>query len=284
MLDSILSLLDVEQLRNNLVDNVTEQWTGLISFLPSLLGALIILLSGWLIALLFRRLSRSIFHRLGLDKISNKSGVSSVMDDAGFHQRPSVIASKAVYWLVLCGFMVPAANTLGMTELVALFKTFIAFMPKLAAALLLIIFGMMFAQFLRGAIANNRAMMGSQSAATLANVVYGVMVASVVLVALEQLNIRTELLHSIILIAIAGMVIAAAIALGFGGRDVAHNLLAGVYAREQFNAGSRIEIAEQSGVIVAVTNLTTQVQLDAGDVISIPNSQLYQQQITQKPG
>lgn len=269
------TLVDFEKLQNTVVSNLTAQWSGVLSSLPNLFGAVLILLLGIIVAMVLKKISQTLLRRVGLDRISNKAGVSDVMQDAGLVKRPSILAGKMMFWLVLFVFMVPAANMLGLTDLVNLFKSFIAFLPKIITALVIIIFGMMFAQFLRRTIMEKPATIGSNSAKTLGNLVYGIMVTVIVLVALEQLDIETVLLHNIIMLVVAGIMLTLAVSLGLGSREVAHNLLAGIYAREQFKQGDVIQLDEVTGVVREVSTLSTIIVVDDNEEISIPNSTLY---------
>ena len=273
------TIIDFEKLQNTVVSNLTEQWSAVISSLPNLIGAVLILLLGIIVALIFKKISQTLLRRVGLDRISNKAGVSDVMQDAGMVKRPSIFAGKIIFWMVLFVFLVPAANMLGLTELVTLFKGFIGFLPKIITALVILIFGMMFSQFLRRTIMEKPSTIGSNSAKTLGHLVYGIMVTVIVLVALEQLDIETVLLHNIIMLVVGGMMLMLAVSVGLGSRDVAHNLLSGVYAREQFHQGDVIEVDGVSGVVSEVGALSTLITVDEGEQMSIPNSTLYQQVI-----
>ena len=271
------TIIDFEKLQNSVVSNLTEQWSSVITSLPNLMGALLILIVGIIVALIFKKISQSLLRRIGLDRISNKAGVSDVMEDAGMVKRPSVFAGKVIFWMVLFVFLVPAANMLGLTELVNLFKSFISFLPKIITALVILIFGMMFAQFLRRTIMEKPSTIGSNSAKTLGNLVYGIMVTVVVLVALEQLEIETVLLHNIIMLVVGGMMLVLAISVGLGSREVSHNLLTGIYAREQFQQGDVIEIEGVRGVVSEVGALSTLITTENEEQLSIPNSTLYRE-------
>jgi len=269
------ALLDISKLKTTVVENLNSQWADLIAFLPNLLGAVVILLVGLIIAFILKKIGSSLFRKIGIDRVSRNAGVSDVMQDAGLARRPSLLAGKIIFWLVLFIFLVPAANTLGLTELVNLFKGVISFLPKIITALVIVIFGIMFAQFLRRSIIDKPSTIGSDSAKSLGNLIYGIMVTVIVLVALEQLEIETKLLHSIIMIVVSGIMLALAFSVGFGAREVAHNLLSGIYAREHFKPGEHIEIDDVKGNIQEVSTLNTIIELSDNETVSIPNSTLY---------
>ncbi len=268
-------LLDISKLKSTVVENINSQWSDLIAFLPNLLGALLILLFGLIIAFILKKIGSSLFRKIGIDRVSKNAGVSDVMQDAGLAKRPSILAGKIIFWLVLFVFLVPAANSLGFTELVNLFKGVVGFLPKIITALVIIIFGIMFAQFLRRTIIEKPSTIGSDSAKSLGNLIYGIMVTVIVLVALEQLDIETKLLHNIIMLVVSGVMLALAFSVGLGAKEVAHNLLSGIYAREHFKPGEQIEIDQIKGVIQEVSTLNTIITLSKNETVSIPNSTLY---------
>jgi len=268
-------IISISKVKTDVTTSLQAQWLELIDILPNIFGAIIILLIGLIIAYIFKKISSSLFRRFGLDRISKNAGVSGVMVDAGLNNRPSILAGKIVFWLVLFVFLVPAANTLGLTELVSLFKGIISFLPKIITALIIIVLGAMFAQFLRRSIIDKPATVDSNSAKSLGNFVYGIMIIVIVLVALEQLDIETNLLHSIIKLVVAGIMLTLALALGFGAKEIALNLLSGINAREHFNVGDKIEVNEIIGEIKEVSTLSTIISVSENESVSVPNSVLY---------
>lgn len=266
---------NINDVTTNVTSSLHAQWIKLIEILPNLIGAMIILLIGLIIAYILKKISSSLFRKFGLDRISKDAGVSGVMKDAGLSNRPSILAGKMVFWLVLFVFLVPAANTLGLTELVTLFKGIIGFLPKIITALIIIVLGAMFAQFLRRSIISKPATVDSNSAKSLGNFVYGIMITVIVLVALEQLDIETELLHSLIKLIVAGIMLTLALSLGFGAKEIAYNLLSGINAREHFKVGDKIEINDVVGNLKEVSTLSTIITISENETVSIPNSLLY---------
>ena len=268
-------IIDLNKVKTDVTSSLQAQWLELIDILPNILGAIIILVIGVIIAYIFKKISSTLFRRFGLDRISKNAGVSGVMEDAGLSKRPSLLAGKMVFWLVLFVFLVPAANTLGLTELVSLFKGIISFLPKIITALVIIVLGAMFAQFLRRSIITKPETIDSNSAKSLGNFVYGIMITVIILVALEQLNIETELLHSLIKLVVAGIMLTLALALGFGAKEIALNLLSGINAREHYNVGDKIEIDNTIGTIKEVSTLSTIITVSETESVSVPNSTLY---------
>lgn len=276
------NLIDTENLRLIVIDNLTAQWASILSVLPHLIGAALILLIGWVIAIIIKKMSTTMLAKIGFDRLSNDAGVLSMMDNAGITQKPSSIVGKIFFWLILFLFMVPAADTLNFKDLVVLIKSIISYLPKMMISITILILGAMFAKFLKDTISSSRVFSNVSSRGTLGSALYFIILASIVLMSLEQLDIDTKLLYSILLIMLTGAVLAIAIAVGLGAQDMAKNVLTGNYARECFIPGSVIEIAEHKGEVLAVGAVNTMVKTLAGDSISIPNELLFKSTVVIK--
>lgn len=105
---------------------------------------------------------------------------------------------------------------------------------------------------------------------------YGLTVAITIVVALGQMGMDTQLLYTVLITIIASMGLAIALAVGLGGHEMAHNLVAGFYARETFMPGQTLGFGEYSGVLREIRAQNALIELGNGKIIAIPNSQLFQ--------
>ena len=72
-----------------------------VAWLPRLIGALVWLLLGWIIARTAQFILNSLLNRMGLDKLSERAGIASILANAGFTAAASSLIARLVYWLVL---------------------------------------------------------------------------------------------------------------------------------------------------------------------------------------
>jgi hypothetical protein len=91
------------------------------------------------------------------------------------------------------------------------------------------------------------------------------------MMALAQLGIDTEFVRLVVGIVAAGAVLAGALSLGLGTRDISRSIIAGYYARRTFQIGEPMTIVGESGTLLAIT--PTQALLQSGQtVIAVPNA------------
>jgi len=277
---SLQDLLKFDELFNRrLLEPLYEQWDGLVAFLPKLIGAFIVLILGLIIGFILSWIARSILRRMGIDKLSRRAGVDAMMHEGGLKSTPSRLIGKVVFWLVVFITLMSATALLGVRELTKLTENFVLFLPKIIVAIVIVVFGFVLANFLRHSVRNGRNSLGLTSTKTLSNLVYSMAVAITLVVALGQLGMNTQLLYNVLITIIASLSFAIALAVGLGGREIAHNLLAGFYARESFSAGQDITFGEYLGVIKEIRAQNTLLETPDNEIISIPNSLLFKQTV-----
>ncbi len=271
-----------EFFNKRLLDPLFDQWDLLIAFLPKVLAALIVLTLGLLIGVLLAFIARSILRKLGIDKLSRHAGVDALMHEGGLKSTPSQLIGKMVFWLVFFATLMPATELLGVKELTRLTESFVVFLPKIIAAIIIVVFGFVVANFLRHTVQGSNNSLGLTSTKTIGGLVYGLTVAITIVVALGQMGMDTQLLYTVLITIIASMSFAIALAVGLGGRDMAHNLVAGFYARESFIPGQEITFGNYTGILKEIQAQNALIEVTEGEVVSIPNSLLFQHPVHRK--
>ena len=268
--------LQLENIQSTAIEPILQQWAGLIAFLPNLITAGIALLVGLIIGYIIGKITASILKRVGVDRMIGNAGVSDMMTERGLKSSPSQLIGKMVFWCIAFTAFIPATELLGIEELVRLTQAFVLFLPKIVIAIIILLFGFVIANSLRKSINGGQDRLGLTSTKTVGNMVYGLAVAVTVVVALNQLELDTRLLHTVLITVIASICAAIALAIGLGGRELAQNLVSGFYARESFEPGSQISFDGHTGRLLEVRAQNTLLEQENGDKISIPNSHLFQ--------
>lgn len=190
-------------------------------FMVNVLLVLIILLIGWILSRVLRTIITRGLRSLKLDQLSDRIGLDSILAKGGIVYSLSELIGATFYWLgILISFMV-AINAVGLTVAASLLNTVVLYIPNIIAAMFILIVGIFVATLLKNIVqtASNNA--GLTQGTLLSKTVEIIVIAFVILIALEQLNIGiriTELTLSIILGSIG---LGLALAFGLGCRDIA---------------------------------------------------------------
>jgi hypothetical protein len=193
------------------------------TFLPSFLGALVILLVGWVVAKFVRLLVFRFLLAVRLDLASEKAGIDDVLIRADIRQSPAELVAVLVQWLVMLIVVMTAVNTLGLSSVSDLLNQILLYIPKVIAAVIALILGLFLANLLSGVIKTAAANAGLVEADALSSLTRYAIVAFTVAVTLEELGIAAELVRSAFVILFGAVALAAALAFGLGCKDLARD-------------------------------------------------------------
>ncbi len=128
----------------------TQALSSFMSFLPALLGSLVVLIVGWLIAGGLARLVERGLRAVGLEQAVERSGIGHFIEQSGARWTVSGIIAALIKWSIFLIFIQAAASALGMAQITAIINSIILFIPKLVVALAIIVIGALIGKFLAG--------------------------------------------------------------------------------------------------------------------------------------
>lgn len=194
-------------------------WGQVAVFLPKFLAALILLLAGWLLARLMRAGVKRGLEVLGFERMAEKSGLEAMLHQGGVDLSLAGVIGGLVYWLILLIVAVSAANSLGLDAVAGLVNRIVLYLPNVLVAILVLLFGTLFARFLNRLVFAWLHGIKAPAALSLSTgTEYAVQIFTL-FIALEQLQIGTTLLTVAFAIAFGGLILAMALAFGLGGRE-----------------------------------------------------------------
>jgi hypothetical protein len=210
---------------NVVLESLKTFWTEFGSFLPQLIAALLVLIVGWLIAKLIRRAFVKVLRLLRVDVAAEKSGVENFLLRGGVQFTTVTILGSLIYWLTLFMVLFAALNILGLQAAADIFNKIILYIPNVIVAIVVLIFGTMFAKFIQGISLTYLSNVGFEGAQLVSYLAQYAIVIFVVSIALEQLAVGGQVLVSAFQIAFGGLCLALALAFGLGGREWAARIL-----------------------------------------------------------
>jgi small-conductance mechanosensitive channel len=218
------------------------------SYLPQLIGAIVILIVGYVVARVLQAIVGRVLQGIGFDRWMERGGIKQFFDRAETNQTPVSILGALVFWFVFIIAITMAADALGIPQVSAVLTQLIAYIPSIIAAILILILAALLANFISGIV---RGATGSDILSSIAR--YAIIVYAI-FAALTQLGIAVQLTANTFLIVLGAVALAAAIAFGIGGREVAREILEKAYNRSDEvrsdssagQAGSADEDAQES--------------------------------------
>jgi hypothetical protein len=194
------------------------------TFLPRMLATMAIVLAGWLIAFVLAWVTRRVLGWVRFNRLAERSGAAELLSRADLPAADALLASF-VFWLLWVGFLLSGFRTLGFAGMDELMSTFTLFVPRLLVAVIIVVVGIVVANFswraalLAGVNANLR------SARLLASAVRFLIGILAIAMALEEIAVARAIVQTAFAIAFGAVMLGLAIALGIGGGPIARRLL-----------------------------------------------------------
>jgi Conserved TM helix len=198
--------IDIEQ-------GLTDAWTRIATFVPKLLGFILILVVGYLIAKLVERLVDALLERVGFDRWVERGSLRDALARSRFDA--SDILATIAFWTVLLFALQLAFGVFGPNPISDLLFGIITFLPNLFVAIVVLVIAAALAKVVTDLLT---ATLGTVSggewiakAAGLSILVLGIFMA------LSQLQIAPAIVNALFYAMLAIIVGSAVVAVGGGG-------------------------------------------------------------------
>lgn len=257
-------------------DILKDLYDEVITFVPKIGAALLILLVSLILASLIARFVKKLAKRVGMDTFADKSiNKIDVLESNNIRIVPSALLSKTLYYLLLLIGIVATTDALQMEAVSDLVRGAVNYVPYLVTAVFVFIVGLLIADFVRDVTLAAMQSLNVPAAKFIANFLFYFIMLSVLMISLQQAQIETDFITANLSILLGGIVLAFAIGYGFASQNLMASYIAYFYNRNKVNIGDQIRINDKQGVVTSMDNTTiTIVPVDSNNRIIIPMSHL----------
>lgn len=263
----------IEIFQDLVVKRINQVYQLAIELGPKIALALIILLIGWLCALLLKKIVVKLLKALGFDVLSEKTGLKRFLEKGGITRGPSSVVGLCFYWLIVFSALIMTFNTLELEAASQLVRQAIFYLPKIIVAAIFVALGVFLSNFISRFV---------EATAHLANIpIYGILgktgrylvIGLAVMMALEYLGVAASVIiqYAVIIFGIVPLVLSLIFLIG--GKDIISGILAGRFLKKEYRKGDRIEFDSVSGEVESVDIISTKLHISGGRLI-IPNIEL----------
>ena len=256
----------------------------LLSAVSGLLGALFILLLGWLIAKFAAKGVTRLLQLVKFDVAAKKLRADELLQKANIKHSASKLMGLFVYWLLLLLVIISASDALGWMVVSQEVSKLLGLLPNVLVGIILFVVGFRIASFVRDFIHGAATSMNIGTGKVIGAIVFYLLLILITLTALNQAGVDTGIITNNLMLILGAVLAAAAISYGFASKDVLANILAGFYSRRTFHAGQVIEVDGVRGKIVAEGNISVTLESENGEFIVVPAHKLITHKVKIAPG
>lgn len=194
-------------------EGFSNAWSRIATFVPKLIGFLVILVIGYFVAKAISRIVSALLKRVGFDRVIERGGVGQALERSRFDA--SDILAKIVFWAAFLFVLQLAFGVFGPNPISDLIHGIIAFLPNLFVAVLILVITAALAKALTEVL---KAALGAVSGGEMIARVAGMAVLAVgVFAALNQLRIAPAIVNGLFYALLAIVAGSAIVAIGGGG-------------------------------------------------------------------
>ena len=196
---------------------------GLFDFLPNLIGFLLILLVGYIVAKVVSGVVSKLLEKAGIDRKLHESSARRYVDAALPGASPSSGIARVVFWLIFIFFLFTAIGALGIPAVTGFMNDVLAYLPNVIVAILIFVVAALLSGAVAGAVA--KFMGDTPTGKVVGSVVPAVVMVIAFFMILEQLQIAPEIVRIAFTAIMFALALGLALAFGLGGRELAAELL-----------------------------------------------------------
>lgn len=215
-----------EAVKNAVVSSLQTILERFLGFLPVLIGAILVLIIGWIIAVAVGNLVARVLKAVKLNNLFEKmTGFRSALHKAGMELDAAKFVGEVVKWLLIIVTLIATSDILGLMGVSLFLNQVIAYVPNIVVAAVMIIAGILFANFVQKITKASAETAGVPHSATAAAVAKWAILVFTFIATLMQLGVAEGLLQTLVTGFVAMLAIAGGLAFGLGGKDAAQKVL-----------------------------------------------------------
>ena len=229
----------------------SEALSNFLTALPSILGAVAILVLGWLLAVGLRRLVRQFSH--GINRILERVFGVGTLSSVRFSTPVIAVLAEIIYWLTIFLTLTLAMRVAGFTLISEWLGQIVTHLPNLIVGLLIITFGYFLSVYVGRLIAPRTGGRKAGELFSMGRLLQGIIFLAALIMGLDQFGIKVNFLITLLTVTLGALLVGFSLAFGLGARSHVSNLIAARSAGNMLQSGVRVRIGEIEGEILELT-------------------------------
>ncbi|MCK4453825.1 hypothetical protein KAU51_00530 [Candidatus Parcubacteria bacterium] len=206
-------------------EKLGELWLGVLDFIPALIGALVVFVIGWFIALAIGRVITEILIRVKFNELFERTDWKQALEKAKLTVNPAEFLGAIVKWILVIVFLMAAVEILNLPGFADFLSGVVAYLPNVFIAALIFVVAVIVADIVEKVVVAAVEKIRVGYSQFVGVIVKWAIWIFAILAILYQLGVVPEMIQTLFTGLIALIVISVGLAFGLGGKDVAAELL-----------------------------------------------------------
>ena len=204
----------------------------LISFLPSVIIAIVIFALGWAFGTVLGQAVNHLISVLRIDRALHQAGFDKLSERAGIRVSLAGFFGGIVKWLVVVAFTIASAEILGLSQVTQLLRDILVYIPQVIIAAVILVISMILGDFVSRLVSHSVKATGMNGEMAAQMSKWAIIIVGGVFPALTQLRIAQGLVEVLFTGVVFAVSLALGLSFGLGGRDAAARAIEKLHNRE----------------------------------------------------
>jgi small-conductance mechanosensitive channel len=262
--------------QESIIHTYEEFMTQIIAFAPHLIGAIALLVAGWVVAQTLRVTSRKLVG--SFDSLFQRAAQADGARQEKMKRSYAVIVSKVVFWTVMIFFVSATANMLGWQIFSNWMNSVVTYLPNFITGLLIILGGFLLGNGAKSIALSTANSAGIEQSELLAGVVKIIVFITTLIIGIKQIGINVDFITNVLVVTLGAFLGGAALAFGMGARTLVANIIGGQHVRKHCRVGEQMQLGGYEGKVVEVTQ--TSIILDTKLGRTVIPAKHFQEQVS----
>ncbi|WP_179019863.1 mechanosensitive ion channel family protein [Winogradskyella forsetii] len=268
----------ITEFKDIAMQSLSTMWLEMIKIFPNIIGAIFVIVIGWIVTKLVVKLIKKLLKLAKVNRLDDKLNEIEIIEGKQLNFDTVKIVSGFVKWVMYIALLITASDIMGLEIISKQVSSLLDYLPQLFAALVIFILGLLFANFVKKSLKSLFESMDLSGGKLISQVVFFLLLTFISITALNQGGINTQIITDNINMIIAAFLLAFAIAIGLGSKEVVGKLLNTFYARKTFEVGQKIIFNNEIYTIDAVQSISIILKNSKGRLI-VPIKDLVENQV-----
>ena len=214
-----------------IMTSLTAAMTMFLAAIPRVIGFLVIIVVGWLIAGLLAAAVAALLRAVRFNDLAQRSGLAGFVHNMGVRKDTAGLLADIVKWFVRLIVLVVAFDALGLPAVSSILQQFLLWIPNLVVAVVVLVIAGLAANALGNLVRGSTASAGFNNPDLLASIARIAVWGFGIVVAVNQIGVAQTLVNTLFMGFVGALALAAGLAFGLGGRETAAQIVDGWYNR-----------------------------------------------------
>jgi len=266
------------EMKDRALESLFAIWPEIIKVLFNLVVVVVILFVGWLITKLVVRIIKKALKLAKANKLDDKLNEIEIVEGKNLNFDTIKIVSNFVKWIMYIMLIIMVSDILNLTMISEQISNLLGYLPQLFAAIVIFTIGLILANTIKKGLKSFFESMDLSGAKIISQVVFFIILIFTSITALNQAGVDTQIITSNITLILGALLLAFALAFGFGAQKVVGELLKTFYARKTYEIGQHIEFNNVIGEVESIDGMSLTLKTSEGKLV-VPIKDITESQV-----